>query len=302
MARGRHLYDEVMDVALRATLKEFGFKRKTRATYIMDRSERRWYFELEAEPRLGIGFEAMPGVHIPALEAICEKHIPGVWVFYAFNRTKPHAHVTATIPLLMEIAEGHDFYTKRRGPASDSWSREYESAQNKPVMQFQNRGWWVLPPRPMIGELGYDEDELDKITCENIKKLGYLLDNQWRAHVPTWYERCDDPLFVIDWLDKHQPSGGAPLDLTSAVLYHLAGKNGLAAECLRKTVQKAEISYDELYREIYRERGGSWLYRLYYPGTWTKERVAESTVDALERRADRAEAARRLAHGLGIRL
>jgi len=61
MARLRQLYEDVMDVALRATLKEFGFKRKSYATYIMERPDRRWYFELEAEPRLGTGFEDMAG-------------------------------------------------------------------------------------------------------------------------------------------------------------------------------------------------------------------------------------------------
>ena len=302
MARLRQLYEDVMDVALRTTLKEFGFKRKSHATYIMDRPDRLWYFELEAEPRLGIGFEDLPGVHIPALDAICEKHIPGVWVSQAVNRTKPHAHVTANIPLLMEIAEGHNMYTVGTGFTSKVRPKGFESAKHPEIIDFQNRHRWVLPSHPMIGKPGFDEEEFDKIIYENIKKLGHFLNDQWRAHVPAWYQRCDDPLFVIDWLENHQPSGGAPLDLTCAILYHLAGDNGLAAECLRKTVKKAEASYEELYRQIYRDRGGSWFRRLYDPATWTKERVAKSAARALEWRAERAEAARRLANGLGIRL
>lgn len=302
MARERQLYEDVMDVALRATLKEFGFKRKSHATYVMDRPERRWIFELESEPRLGIGFEAMPGVHIPALDAVCEKHIPGVWVFHAVNRTEPHAHVTATVPLLMEIAEGHDFYTLRRGLAAKTWSKEYEAAQNNPVMRYRRKGWWVKPIHLLPPESEVSEEEYDRIEEDIIDRMGRFLDEQWRAHVPAWYERCDDPLFVIDWLENHQPSGGAPTDLTNAVLYHLAGDNALAAECLQRPIQEAEISYEEFYRRIYRDRGGSWLRQLLYPGTWTKEQVAKATTSSLKWCAERAEAARKLANGLGISL
>jgi hypothetical protein len=302
MARLRQLYEDVMDVALRATLKEFGFKRKSYATYIMERPDRRWYFELEAEPRLGTGFEDMAGVHIPALDAICEKHIPGVWVFHAVNRTEPSAHVTANIPQLMEIAEGHNFYRPDIGFTSKRRRKGFEIVKHPEIVDFRSYHRWAKPTHLLPSRSEVSKEEYDRIEADIFDRWGHFLDDQWRAHVLTWYERCDDPLFVIDWLENHQGSGGTTIDLTCAILYHLAGDNGLAAECLRKTVQEAEISYEDHYRTIYRDRGGSWFRRLYDPGTWTKERVAKSAAGALEWCAERAEAARRLASGLGIRL
>ena len=119
---------------------------------------------------------------------------------------------------------------------------------------------------------------------------------------PRWYERCDDPLFVADWIEHHDTSAANRVDLTYAVLHHLGGNDERAAQFLWRRVKAAEITYDELYSEYYRERRGSWLRRLLYPGGWSEERVAEQTASSLEYWRELSEAARKLAGGLGIAL
>ena len=43
----RRDYEDVMDVKLRATLKELGFERKGAATYVFERPRVTWFFELK---------------------------------------------------------------------------------------------------------------------------------------------------------------------------------------------------------------------------------------------------------------
>ena len=202
----------------------------------------------------------------------------------------------------MQIAEGHNFYTVSAGLTSKQRPKGYETAKHPEIMDFRSYGWWVKPIHLLPSESEVGEEEYDRIEEDIIDRMGHFLDDQWRAHVPTWSERCDDPLFIIDWLENHQPSGGASKDLTYAVLYHLAGDNILASEYLRRPIQKAEISYEELYTKIHRERRGSWLRRLLYPNCWSEERVAKAAALRLKLSQEFAEGARKLANGLGIAL
>ena len=301
MARNRQLYEDVMDVALRATLKEFGFKRKSYATYIMDRPERRWIYELWSEPRIGAGFNETAAVGFPAIEAIIKRYLQGIFVAGVGTRTK--AFVGTITPQLMEIAEGHDFYTLRGGPASRRRSKKYQAAQNDPIMKYQRDGWWALPKHPMIGKPGFDEDEFDRIIWDNVAKLGRFLDEQWRAHMPAWYRSCDDPLFVADWIENRQFFLKAvSSDFTLAILYHQGGDDERAARYLHRRIEEGRLTYNETYSELRKEHGGSWLRQLLYPGCWSEEKVAEGAASTLKWRREYAEAARRLADGLGISL
>lgn len=304
MARERQLYEDVMDVALRATLKDFGFKRKSHTTYIMDRPERRWIYKLWAEPRFGAGFDENAAVHLPALDPIFEKYLRDVVMQLA--GIHPTAIVNTTTPQLMEIAEGHDFYTRLGYRASKKLAKAYKAAQTNPVMKYQRDGWWVLPAHPMIenprrdGE-EFDEDEYYRIIWDHVNELGRFLDEQWRTYVPAWYESCDDPLFIVDWIENRNNRSSRGLDITFAILCHLGGEDERAARYLGRRIDAARRSHDETYSEIHRERRGSWLRGL-LETRWSEEQVAEEAANLLDARRGYAEAARRLADGLGIAL
>ena len=299
IARERQFYEDVMDVALRATLKKFGFKRKSHATYIMDRPDRRWILELESEPRLGAGFEAFSAVHVPELDAIFEKYAPGFRVHQAPTRAR--SHVMATIPQLMEVAAGHDYYTCPRGPASDDWSKEYEAAQNDPVMKYQHNSWWVLPKIPTMKELGYDEEEHERMIWNKVEETGRFLDEQWRAYVPAWYESCDDHLFLAGWIE-HQAPNIITTGCTLGVLCHMGGDDNRAADFFHDRLQEADISYAELHKNLHNEYRGSWLKQLWLGGGWSEEEVESTARGRFKYYQETAEATHRLADGLGIAL
>ena len=178
MAR-RQLYDDVMDVALRATLKEYGFTRKTRRDYILERPDRIWIFELEMAPDPRPGFETMAAVCLPQFDEIFETHLPDFWRQGIASRN--HAHVGTSIEKLMEIASGHDFYTMQRGPASRNWSEAYQKAQSDPVMQYQDHGYWVPPKYGDHLEQSHEQDMRD--WKRGVRELGLFIDEQWRTHV-----------------------------------------------------------------------------------------------------------------------
>ncbi len=290
MAR-KQIYDYVMNVALRDTLKEFGFTRKTRRDYILERSDRIWIFEVEmAPPRQE--FSAHAAVYLPELQTLMERRLPGFW--FGKASTRNHSHVRASIPQLMEIPEGHDYYTTIYGNPT----KAYLEAQCDPIMRYQERGNWALPESgdPLL----QSDEERTRAMDRGIRELGLFIDEQWRAFVPDWYRKCDDPMFVVDWMEKHGSRGFA-IDLALAALCHMAADNGRAAFYLRRRIEEAGISYEDLYRELHRHYRGNWLQRLWSRG-WSEQKVAELASGRLAAMKEAAEAARKLADGLGIRL
>ncbi len=295
MAR-RQLYDDVMDVALRATLEKNGFSRKTRRDYVREQPDRMWYFELEMAPDPWPGFEATATVFLPELDAIMEKYAPGIGGLCAERRN--HAHISASIPELMQVAAGHDFYTSRRGPASRNWSEAQQRAQSDPVMEYQQRGFWVLPQYAY--ELNLDLEEERHRLRKGRQELGLFLDEQWRIHALAWYFRCNDPLFVVNWIETDEFYSDH-YDISAAVLCHMAGDNGKAASYLQRRFEDARLSYDEIYKNFYKRQRGNWFQRVWAGGyVWTEERVAAEAKAELTLLANLAKAGRNLAAGLGI--
>jgi len=298
MARERQLYEYVMDVALRATLKEHGFKRKTYASYIRETENRVWIFELTTEPRIGAGFADTAGVRLPELDRIFGRYGSGRQPHRAGTRNP--SLVAASLARLMEIAAGHDYYTKRQGPAAKSWSKEYEAAQSDTIMKYHRAGWWFLDaglPKPGEGEDRWER--FDRRMDELILKFGQYINDIWLRYTLPWYKRCDDPLFVADWMVKYGHAGMAYCTL--AVLHHLADDKTGAAEYLQRCFDDAAITYDKLYRTLYRQYHQSWLESLWrgHKG-WADEEIARMAHSRLKQSKHDAETARTLANGLNI--
>lgn len=137
MARERAYYEDIVDVALRATLKEHGFKRKTHATYIQDQPNRRWIFELEAERRIGNGFDASAGIYISDLGAIFERYAPDYPLIGAGTRT--YAHIRAYLGQLIEIRTGQtNFFNPRTGSVPRNRLTEYQEKQRDPILRYRD--------------------------------------------------------------------------------------------------------------------------------------------------------------------
>jgi hypothetical protein len=299
MAREKQSYEYVMDVALRATLKEHGFKRKTYATYIRETEDRVWIFELETEPRLGAGFDDMAGVRLPELDRIFEQYAPGDRAMRGVTRTP--SHISASLPRLMEIAAGHDYYTWKLGRASAKRSKDYQAAQSDPLMKYQRNGYWCLRaglPAPEEGEEGWVR--YDRRMDELIIEFGQFYNDIWLQYALPWYQQCHDPLFVADQVEKYNKYGTRTYG-TLAALCHMGGDNERAANYLRRCFDDAQISYEERYRKLHKKHHRSWWWWLSRGAEiLSDEDIAKRARYRLERDKRTAETARKLADGLGI--
>ena len=95
-----------MDVALRATLKEFGFKRKSRTNYVCEHSpERVWIFEIEPWSQHH-PFRDWSGIFVPEIENIVTRVTPELKTYETFLR-EPSQFKTSTVELA-RIALGWD--------------------------------------------------------------------------------------------------------------------------------------------------------------------------------------------------
>ena len=328
MARSRQWYEDVLDVALRATLKEAGFKRKSHATYICERrADRVWVFEIESL-RGGPAFEERSGVFVPDLENIVARLAPDMGAYATFMRNP--AHFTATIPELVEIERGWDRPTWAKNPKSRGGFLGY---RDPPLAEKAIRtycggfGWhpeyvdgalhgsgdpWKIS-RKRAGR-GYGYRSLAK--KKTILPLGRELDTLWRKYSHDWLQRCDDPHYLAEWFDKHiyldesSPKYGASA-ITAIVAFHLAGDNRRAAEIIHGLIAEAEIPFETelaVAEEELRVRlpppAIEWVLRKLLgppPPPLKRDPVRMAQAVVMYRRKA-AEAGRKLADGLGIKL
>ncbi len=108
-------------------------------------------------------------------------------------------------------------------------------------------------------------------------------------------------MFVVHWLETEHSGGSTSGDMTLAALCHVAGNTDRARFYLQRRVEEAKISYEDLYWDFHKEQCGSWWHQF-----WGKGRSEEEVVDLAKGRFEflqkTAEAASKLATGLGIRL
>jgi hypothetical protein len=292
----RQMYDDVLDVALRQTLIDHGFTRKTKRDYMQERPDFIWYFEVEMEPRLGIGFRATAAVSVPEVDAILRRNGLDDFMFHGIthNRTT----VVTTLLRLIEIADGRHYrhHSQPVYPPNGLESRRGEPGI--PIVFYLENQFWTVPR--YTDALGRSDEECKSDWDRGVRELGEFMDRQWLIHAPDWYRKCDDPMFIVDWMET-EDSLGRYGDITLAALCHVAGSTDRARFYLRRRVEEAKITYEELYRELHKDKRGNWLRRLWSSG-WSEEKIVESAKGRLEGLRETADAARKLADGIGIRL
>jgi hypothetical protein len=276
MARERQWYEDVMDVALRATLKEHGFRRKSHATYICEHSpDRVWAFELALCHSPAQYFSESSGIFGTAIEAVMSRLAPECANHRTGMRTLVHA--TVGIGELIKIENGWDVKAWNQNPQSKTWLGGYRNhpSIDTVLRHIQPGGCFTHEAAGSPMKLGWPEWRRRVKTVT--EELGHDLDMLWRKYELDWLQRCDDPLF------------------------HLAGADDRAAPYLQQRIDDGAIPYETHLEELELEKQAGFWERLW--------RGPPKPIDAKTIAQQRlkywriwGEAARKLADGLGIKL
>lgn len=259
MARTRQWYEDVMDVALRATLKEFGFKRKSHATYICEHSpDRVWIFEIE-NWRTRNGFYDWTAIFVPQIEDIVTRLGPGIGTYD--TRLRNPSQFKISIGDLIQAEQGWDDATWQNNPKSDHWlwgpRAAPEAGKIVPIMDGDSWGSAHTKAFLMKGRSAeeivlrnielYNTDQYTRDWNETAEAVGRELDRLWRSSAYEWLQKCDDPHYLAEWLDKYVCSWRSlparePCAFTAAAAWHLAGESSRASEILNGIIAKFETS------------------------------------------------------------
>jgi hypothetical protein len=323
MARQRQWYEDVMDVALRATLKEFGFKRKSRTNYVCEHSpERVWIFEIEPWSQHH-PFRDWSGIFVPEIESVITRIAPQIGTYNTLLR-HPSQFKTSIIDLV-KISHGWDQPTWDKNPKSRHWlwGRRNPPSISKEIPLW-NGSWWhthhvkeVLARRRSAREYVMRSIEMDdrepweRDQQETAKAVGAELDALWRKHAHAWLQKCDDPYYLAQWFDRHIFSDKDTPQrhtyaATAAISYYVAGDSDGAANILNRLIAESETSYETLLeREQARDRSlelGPVLSAIFGqtpPPAWDAATRARASVTVNRKYR---EAANKIASGLGLRL
>lgn len=289
MARWRKWYEDVMDVALRATLKEHGFKRKSPSTYICEHSpDRVWAFELALCRSPAEYFCECSGIFAPRIEETVKKFALDEWFWHTGLRTATHTAIS--IPELVKIENGWDAKSWSKNPRSRTWYGGYRRPPSFATVlrHVQPGGCYSYDAAGNVRKVG--ENEWRRRIATITEELGHDLDNNWRKYELRWLQNCDDPAYFARWLEEREHGR---TEFLLAIAYHLAGDADRVAASLNKAIHDGERPFEAVaaeLREQAKERGD-------------KHKLATADEDArslLEYLQPRAEAARHLAARFGI--
>lgn len=289
MARWRQWYEDVVDVALRATLKEHGFKRKSPSTYVFDRSpDRVWAFELGLCHSQAEYFSECSGIFAPKIAESVNRFGIDKWVWLTGMRTATHTAVG--IAELVKIENGWDAKSWSRNPRSSTWYGGYRRPPSFATIlrHIQPGGCYSYDAAGNVSKVG--ENEWRRRIATITEELGHDLDDNWRKYELRWLQNCDEPAYFARWLEERVHGR---TELLLAIAYHLAGDADRAASFLNKAIHDGERPFEAVAAELREqaiERGDK-------SKLATVDEDARSLFKYLQ---SRAEATRHLASGLGI--
>jgi hypothetical protein len=288
MARNRQDYEDVMDVKLRWTLKELGFKKKSHATYIHERPKVTRVFELHPD-KWGCGFYDEAGVLNHEMERISQNVLRSILKPRGHMRTRTHADASISKLLTIEVHGGptHPIdVTLYKDPPKVSY-----------LLEYRDGGLWL----PRMNPKGiYDNDEIERIFMERATAFGLYLDEMFRRYVLPWYELCDDPVQFAQWYEDHvRPS--RPKILGAIIAHHLAGNDDRAAKLLSDLIAECEQPNEQVLREVERRKGvRRWMHWSMLRRVYKPEQYEEEARGFFEGNKIAAAEAYRLADAFGI--
>lgn len=256
MTRKIPWYQGVMDVALRATLEECGFRQKSRRTFVCEHAPQRiWVFEIELS-KYRQPFRDWTGIIVPEIEDIIMRRVPDAGL-YETGFQQPSRFSTTTADLV-KISRGWDGYTweKNLKPWSVFIGRLKPPLTEKAI-PLLNRGFWnvrhasrVLSQQRSAREIVMRSIEPDDRTPwdrdweETADAVGRELDKLWRTHALDWLQNCDDPQYLAHWYDTQVYSSGyhGPVKtaVTAATAWCLANNPARATEILARAIAETE--------------------------------------------------------------
>jgi len=238
MARNRREYEDVMDVKLRATLKELGFKRKTPSTYVFERSTVTWVFELEQQWKWGRGFFDSIGVVNFEMERIFRDVLEHDWVRYAPMRNK--CHVATSIPQLVAIE-------LKGGPIHPLARRHFEWPPNvNNVLEYYWKDAWRPRRDPVEHTL---TEARERLYRERIAEFGPYFEEMFRRYALPWYKMSERSREFAQWYEDHTwPE--FPKVICAIVAHHVAGNKDRAKELIRRLVVEGDMTFDQVLRDV----------------------------------------------------
>ena len=262
MPRRRQSYEDIMDVKLRATLKELGFKRKSHATYIREDPKVRRIFELELDHNvISADFTDGAGVFNHEMERIYDEVLKRHYIQYSGIRN--HAHAGTSIMTLIEIERGWDYRTwqethpPENGLFGDIIHRPPDVT--KVVEHCSDRGYWT----PVIADWRLEDEEWERQHRPHVEALGTYLEELFHRYILPWYETCDDPLSFARWYDRYESRGLTQI-LGAITAYGLAGEKDRAGELIRGRIEEAARSFEDVRQEVddhyFRHGWRRWLF------------------------------------------
>lgn len=313
-----------MDVALRATLKEFGFKRKSRTNYVCEHSpERIWIFEIEPWSQHH-PFRDWSGIFVPEIESVVTRIAPQIGTYNTSLR-HPSQFKTSIIDLV-KISHGWDQPTWDKNPKSRHWlwGARFPPSVKKEIPLWDGN-WWntdhaktvLARNRTAQGIVMRDtvnnwSEQLSRDRKESAEAVGRELDALWRKHAQDWLQKCDDPLYLAGWFDKFVFSGKKNTPqrhkyaATAAIAYYVAGDKKGATSVLSRLIAETETPYEiVLEREQARDRSlelGPVLRAILDPAPRPKHDATTRARARITVNRKYTEAAHKLAHGLGLHL
>lgn len=256
MTRNRPWYQGVMDVALRPTLEELGFRQKSPRSYVCEHApDRTWIFEIELS-KYRQPFREWTGIVVPEIEDVIQRCVPNANL-YETGLRQPSRFSTSTADLV-KISRGWDSPTwkKNEKPWDIFLGRIRPPAVEKAIPLLHGSFWDSAHAYRVLirtrsardwAMRGYETDDrppLERKWDETAEAVGRELDKLWRTHAIDWLRKCDDSHFLAHWYDTQVYSspylGPVNKAVTAATAWRFADNPARAAEILARLIAETE--------------------------------------------------------------
>ena len=241
-------YEPVLQAALHSTLIGRGFEHMSSGNYVLEQSDRALIFEVAMMRGGPASFSASAAIYFPDLDSIIHRVAPEFWIQTA--GTSNRAHIATSIPRLVTQAKERYESSDGIGGLLGNWIGRFgKSNSGEQPKDRHYDGAWLLPE--IRGSSPPNEPASGGSPGSAIEELGHHIDKLWKEHVARWYQDCEDPKFLIDWMVKQEVNGYGK-EIVLGVLCHLVGNEKLAAFCLTRPIIAANEN-DELFNEYLTE-------------------------------------------------
>lgn len=255
MARKKPWYQGVMDVALRATLEESGFKQKSPRHYVCEHApDRIWIFEIDLSMQRH-PFSDWTGIVVSEIEDIMQRCLPDPRLHETGFR-QPSRFSTSTADLV-KLSRGWDYHTWKQNlklwqvllgrsvpprieeaiPLWDGGFWDISHAE-RVLARHRSARAWAMRRLELV-----DRNDWDLMWEETAEAVGRELNELWRTYTLDWLRKCDDPHYLAHWYETQVYSPyleSISAAVTAATAWRFADDPDRAAEILSRLIAETE--------------------------------------------------------------